>query len=183
MKKADPDNPKLTKNDQEVLKSIIEQAKIPDSEIAKKIGVSPQAVFKIRNKLERVGIIKGYQPVIDFKKIGIRVLSLIVLRITPVVWEKFSDEQMSERIREIPYIINAFRVSDSDATHILIMGFRDHEQKDRVISRIQTKFSKEIELKSVYSFSSDRIITQSQAGLLYEIMDKKEYSIMEFFKT
>ena len=51
MKKPNPELPKLTKNHQEVLKNIIQHAKIPDSEIAKKMKLSPQAVFKIRKKL------------------------------------------------------------------------------------------------------------------------------------
>lgn len=81
MEKADPDSPKLTENDKEVLRQIIEHAKIPDTKIAEDIGISPQAVFKIRNKLEDLGIIKGYTPIIDFKKIGIKVLALIIIRL------------------------------------------------------------------------------------------------------
>ena len=38
MKQADPNHPHLTKNDQEVLKSIIQYAKMPDTDIAKKNG-------------------------------------------------------------------------------------------------------------------------------------------------
>ena len=71
MKQPDPENPHLTRNDQEVLKTIIQSAKLPDTEIAKKMGLSPQAVFKIRHKLEDKGIIKGYQPILDLKKLGI----------------------------------------------------------------------------------------------------------------
>lgn len=181
MQKPDPDNPKLTKNDQEVLKSIILQAKIPDVEIAKKIGISPQAVFKIRNKLEKIGIISGYQPIIDFKKIGIRVLSMIIIKLNPMVWEDYTDDQISERIKQIPYVINAYRLPDSNATHILVMGFRDTDQRDRYLLNIQTKFSKEIDIINVYSFSVNRIITQSPIGLLYEIMNKEEFPLNEFF--
>ena len=79
MQKADPDSPKLTENDKEVLRKIIDHSRIPDSKIAEDIGISPQAVFKIRNKLEVLGIIKGYTPIIDFKKIGIQVLALLVI--------------------------------------------------------------------------------------------------------
>jgi len=79
MEKADPDSPKLTENDKEVLRQIIDHTKIPDSKIAESIGISPQAVFKIRAKLEQLGIIKGYTPIIDFKKLGIQVMALQLL--------------------------------------------------------------------------------------------------------
>ncbi|MFH1849151.1 MAG: winged helix-turn-helix transcriptional regulator [archaeon] len=181
MIRPDPDNPRLTRNDQEVLRSIILYAKIPDSAIAQKLGISPQAVFKIRNKLEKNGIISGYQPIIDFKKIGIRVMSMIIFRLTPEVWDEYSDDQISERIKQIPYVINAYRIPESSVTHIMLMGFRNTDQKDRYLLRMQTRFAREIEIVNVYSFSVDRVITQSPVGLLYEIIDKEEFTLDEFF--
>lgn len=181
MIKQNTELPKLTKNDQAVLKNIIIQAKIPDTEIAKKTGISPQGVFKIRNKLEQTGIIKGYTPIIDFKKLGINVMLFMVIKLTPEVWEKHSDEQIAERIKQIPYVINAYRIAESNVTHILMMGFRDISQMDKYLIKMQTKFAKEIEINQVYPFSVDRIITQSPAGLLYEIIDKKEFPLDEFF--
>ncbi|MCX6706964.1 MAG: hypothetical protein NT001_02380 [Candidatus Woesearchaeota archaeon] len=50
--------PKLTENDKTVLKKIIDCKRIPDSDIAKTMKLSPQAVFKIRNKLEECSIIQ-----------------------------------------------------------------------------------------------------------------------------
>jgi DNA-binding Lrp family transcriptional regulator len=181
MLKPNPDFPRLTRNDQAVLKHIILQAKIPDTEIAKKIGISPQAVFKIRNKLEQSGIIKGYQPIVDFKKLGINLLAFLIIKLTPQVWDEYSDDYISERIKQIPYVINAYRLPESELTHILLMGFRNIEQMDRYLIKIQTRFSREIELRHVYPFSIDHIITQSPVGLLYEILDKKEFPLDEFF--
>ena len=181
MKLADPENPQLTKNDQEVLKTIIECAKLPDTEIAKKMGLSPQAVFKIRHKLEDKGIIKGYQPILDLKKLGIKVMVLLIIKLTPEVWESHTDVQISQRIRQIPYVINAYRIMEAEGSHILVMGFRDLEQMDRHLAKIQTKFSREIEIKQIYPFSTEKIITESPVGLLYEILDKKEFPLNEFF--
>lgn len=181
MKQADPENPKLTRNDQEVLKSIIQHAKMPDTDIAKKMGLSPQAVFKIRHKLEQSGIIKGYQPILDLKKLGIRVMVMMVIKLTPEVWDQYSDNQISEKIRQIPYVIHAYRVLESVASHILLMGFRDLDQMDKYLAKMQTKFSREIEIKNIYPFATEKVITQSPVGLLYEILDKKEFPMNEFF--
>lgn len=176
-----PDFPKLTRNDQDVLKRLVKDAMIPDADIARSMGISPQAVFKIRQKLEKLGIIKGYTPILDLKKVGINVMVLLVIRLTPEVWEKHSDEQISERIKQIPYVINAYRIPESHASHILIMGFRDLQHMDKYLIKMQTKFAKEIEIQSVYPFSADRVITESQVGLLYEILDKTEFPLDEFF--
>lgn len=180
MEKSNVNFPKLTKNEQTVLKKIIDQAKIPDSEIAKKMGLSQQAIFKIRHKLEQIGIIKGYMPIIDFKKIGIETLVVLGIKFTQYAWEKYSEEQISERIRKIPHVILSYRIPESNISHLLVMGFKNMENKDRYLMKLQTKYSKEIEIVHVYPFSVDRIIKENNVGLLNIILDKKEL-MNEFF--
>lgn len=181
MKKPDTDGLLLTKNDQKVLKTLIEHAKISDAEIARKMGLTQQAIFKIRHKLESKGIIKSYQPVIDFKKIGINVLVLLGIRVKEAVWQLSTEAEVSDRIGKVPYVINAFRIPESDITHVLLMGFKNIDQKDRYLMKLQSKFSSEVEIKIVYPFSVDRIITMSSLGLLYEMLDKQEHPLEEYF--
>jgi len=181
MEKSYVNIPKLTKNEQKVLKKIIDQAKTPDLEIAQKIGISQQAIFKIRHKLESVGIIKGYMPIIDFKKIGVETLVVLGIKFTRYVWEKYSEEQISERIRKIPEVIISYRIPESRISHLLIMGFKDMDSKDRYLMKLQSKYAKEIEIVHVYPFSVDRIIKANHMGLLNLILDKKESLSNEFF--
>ena len=173
--------PKLTKNEQKVLKKIIDQAKTPDLEIAQKIGISQQAIFKIRHKLESVGIIKGYMPIIDFKKIGVGTLVVLGIKFTGYVWEKYSEDQISERIQKIPEVIISYRIPESRISHLLIMGFKDMDSKDRYLMKLQSKYAKEIGVVHVYPFSVDRIIKSNHIGLLNTILDEKESLSNEFF--
>ena len=172
--------PKLTKHDQDVLKFIVKQAKLPDTDIAKKMGLSPQAVFKIRHKLEQSGVIQGYQPILDLKKVGINVLAFLFIKLTPEVWAQWSEEQVIERMKKMPLVMNAYRVPGSHSSHILLLGFRDLPQLEKYLLRLQTKFANEVEIQQVYSFSTDKIITQSPLGLLHDILEKKEFSLDEF---
>ncbi len=181
MEKPDLDLPKFTRNDKTVLKKIIEQAKIPDLEIAKKMGLSQQAIFKIRHKLERVGVIKGYMPIIDFKKIGIETLVVVGIRLTSYIWEKYSEDQISERIQKIPQVITAYRIPESRITHLLVMGFKNIDHKDRYLMKLQSRYSKEVDVVHVYPFSVDRIIKSNHIGLLGTILNRKESFSDEFF--
>jgi len=181
MDKRDLKFPKLTENDKIVLKKILDTKKMPDTDIAKSMGLSPQAIFKIRSKLEECGIIQGYRPIIDFKKIGISVMMILIIRLTSKIWQNFSDQQISDRIAQTPNVIEAYRVADEQASHVLIIGFRDTNQKEQYIAQIQTKFSEEIQIKEIYTFSVDKIISQSPLGLLHEIVDKKDFSPGDLF--
>jgi Lrp/AsnC family leucine-responsive transcriptional regulator len=181
MEKPNLTLPKLTKNEQTVLKKIIEQAKIPDSEIADKMGLSQQAIFKIRHKLEEIGMIRGYMPIIDFKKVGIETLVVLGIKFTSRVWEKYSEEQIAERLRKIPRVILAYRMPESRLSHLLVLGFMNLEQKDRFLMNLQTRYAKEIEIVQVFPFSVDRIIKESNVGLLNIILNKEEFDRNEFF--
>ncbi|MBW2989277.1 Lrp/AsnC family transcriptional regulator [Candidatus Woesearchaeota archaeon] len=173
MDKQNINIPRLTKNEQKVLKKIIDQAKIPDLEIAKKMGLSQQGIFKIRHKLEEVGIIKGYMPIIDFKKIGVKSLVVLGIRLTSYIWGKYPEDQISERIQKIPQVITAYRIPESNISHLLVMGFKDIEHKDRYLMKLQSKYSGEIEVVTVYPFSVDRIIKTNPIGLLSSIINQK----------
>ena len=181
MRKKNPDLPNLTENDRKVLKKILNIKKIPDSASAKSMQLSPQAIFRIREKLEHCGIIKGYMPIIDFKKIGINVIVLMIVRLSSKMWKSFSDDQISERISKAPYVIDAYRVADENASHVLLLAFRDTRQKEKYISEIQTKFADEVMVNGIYTFSVDKIISHSPLGLLHEIIDKKEFSPKDLF--
>ncbi len=181
MEKRNPDLPRLTKNDIAVLKKILDTRRIPDSYIAKSMKLSPQAIFKIRTKLEDYGIIKDYMPIVDFKKLGINLMTLIIIRISSSMWKSFSDDQISERMSKAPYIIDAYRVSEENASHVILLAFRDTAQKEKYISEIQTKFAEEVQIIGMYTFSVDKIISHSPLGLLHEIVDKKEFSPKDLF--
>ena len=181
MEKPNINFPKLTKNEQSVLRKIIEHAKIPDMEIAEEMGLSQQAIFKIRHKLEEAGVIKGYMPIIDFKKIGIESLVVLGIRFTKQVWEEYSDDQISEKIQKIPQVIISYRIPDSRISHLIVMGFKNMDQKDIYLMKLQTKYAKEIELVHIYPFSVDRIIKTNHVGLLNVILDNKEFIKTEFF--
>jgi hypothetical protein len=56
MDKMDPNFPRLTENDRVVLKKILDSKRIPDSDIVRTMKLSPQAIFKIRSKLEDCSI-------------------------------------------------------------------------------------------------------------------------------
>jgi len=173
--------PKLTRNEEKVLKKIIEQAKIPDLEIAKKMGLSQQAIFKIRHKLENEGIIQGYMPIIDYKKIGIEALVVLGIKFTQHIWDKYSESEICEKIMKIPQVIIAYRIPESRISHLLVMGFKNIDAKDRYLMKLQSKYSKEIEIVYVYPFSVDRIIKSNHIGLLNTILNPKEPFSNEFF--
>jgi len=173
---------RLTRNDKYVLRYLIDHGKVSDSEIAKKLHVSPQAVLKIRNKLDKLGIIEGFKPRINYKKLGINVMALAAIRILPAAWQEYTRAQINKKFSENAYIIWACRLPESDATHLLLYGFRDIKQMDDHFLRVQTKLARIVEIKHMHSFSVEQIIKDSPESLFRLTLENKDFYTDSLFK-
>ncbi len=68
--------------DRKILQQLQENARTPNSEIAEKIGMAPSATYERVRKLERKGIIKGYEVRLDAEKLGAGLIAFIAVRTT-----------------------------------------------------------------------------------------------------
>jgi len=100
----------LTKNEQKVLKHIILKERVSDINIADNMKISQQAVNQIRTKLEDLGFIKGYSPIIDFEKVGINVIILMGIKLRHSVWKEKKEWEVEKSIKDIPFVYQAYRV-------------------------------------------------------------------------
>ncbi|MFH2020264.1 MAG: hypothetical protein ABIJ34_02555 [archaeon] len=182
MKKPDSNEEvKLTKNEQKVLKQIIMKEKMSDTNIAGSMKISQQAVNQIRTRLEELGVIKGYTPIIDFEKIGIKIILLIGIQLKQAVWEEKKEWEVEKSLKKIPFVFQAYRVVGHNISHALMMGFAGDYQRDKFIKKLETVYKNQLDIRWNYSISAKDIIFQDQIGLLYQIIDKKDFEFEELF--
>ena len=89
---------KLTVNQKDVLHKIIRQGRISDTKISQEMNISQQAVFKIREHLEHIGVIEGYTPLINFEKVGINVLHFMGVAVKSKLWNQFKEFEEQSKI-------------------------------------------------------------------------------------
>lgn len=85
---------RLTNNEKTVLKKLIDSGRVSDSQMSDEMKISQQAVNQIRNRLEELGVIKGYMPIIDFEKIGLRLFNFVGIQIKPELWERLTEGEL-----------------------------------------------------------------------------------------
>ena len=73
---------KLKDVDFEIIFELMENSKISDRELAKRIGVSQPTVSRKRTKLEREGLLE-YTAIPDFKKLGFQIMVFSFSKWTP----------------------------------------------------------------------------------------------------
>ncbi|RAR72920.1 Lrp/AsnC family transcriptional regulator [Flavobacterium aciduliphilum] len=83
--------------DKEILRNLMEDARIPILKIAKKIGISGAAIHQRLKKLEESGLISGSKFIINHKVLGYKTMAFI-----GVYLEKAANN--SEAVRELKKI-------------------------------------------------------------------------------
>ncbi|MFH1789385.1 MAG: Lrp/AsnC family transcriptional regulator [Candidatus Altiarchaeota archaeon] len=156
---------KLNKNETLVLKLLIENASQTNVEISKKIGVTPQAVGKIRRRLESDQVITGYSAETNFAEIGIKTFAIALFSYTADTTHQEKDEDARQSL-EKPNIITYSKIPEGDVTHIVMYGFRDLNELEEYFQKRQETRGQKSTLKRLYIFSGNGLIKNTAKKLL-----------------
>jgi Lrp/AsnC family transcriptional regulator for asnA, asnC and gidA len=91
---------KIDEIDHQILDMLIENTRIPFTDIAKKLVISAGTVHVRVKKMEDAGIIQGSSLTLDYKKLGYSFIAYVGLYLNNTSQTKF----VLERINEIPYV-------------------------------------------------------------------------------
>lgn len=92
---------KIKKNEKFVLKFLLEDPAIGNSQIAKKLGITSQAVGKIRKQLSAKGYIKRQEVILDYEKLGIRLHAIALIRILPKALKAFKQKELDRILHSL----------------------------------------------------------------------------------
>ncbi|MEZ4793627.1 MAG: winged helix-turn-helix transcriptional regulator [Gelidibacter sp.] len=91
---------KIDEVDRQILDMLIENTRIPFTDIAKKLVISAGTVHVRVKKMEEAGIIQGSSLTLDYKKLGYSFIAYVGLFLHNTSQTKF----VLERINAIPYV-------------------------------------------------------------------------------
>ncbi|MBR9706418.1 Lrp/AsnC family transcriptional regulator [Candidatus Pacearchaeota archaeon] len=163
---------KLTKNEKKTLKLLLENAKISDSAIAKKLKISSQAVGKIRKKLETT-VIESYTVNLNYSKLGINVFAIALARLTPDGLDK-GELEVEQKLLNQANIIQIHRLPNQSTTHIILYGFKDLNELDNFFHSTKKKneLHRFIENKDLFTFSNHSLIKNSPIQLFNQTIEE-----------
>lgn len=167
-----PSQRKLTKNEKAVLCSLIDDCKTPDIKIADKLKITTQAVGKIRKRLEQDKIITGYCAMLDFESVGVKVFALALLKVGCRTWKE-NPEKVISGIKDVPYIIQAFRMQRQDISLAILYGFKSMEEMESYFHQLQS-VTEDTEIKDILVFSPSSIIKMSPHDLLKRVITRPD---------
>jgi DNA-binding Lrp family transcriptional regulator len=121
---------KLDEKNLELLKELEKNCKQRLKKLSKKIGMSITTTYDRIKKLEKEGIIKGYQALIDYEKIGYNLPVLIEL-----IVEREKQFDVANKLIKFINVSAVYGVSGE--TDLLVVGkFRDRDDLTRFINTL-----------------------------------------------
>lgn len=115
----------------ELVKVLMENARIPFMEIARRLGVSEAAVRKRILKLEKEGVIKRYTVEVDPRKLGYQVDAFIGLDTKPEYYIR-----VLRKLRGMGKTVNLYS-SSGDHMILLRCWLRDSEELAEFVKKLE----------------------------------------------
>lgn len=160
----------LTKNEKIVLQLILENSRLNDTSIAEKLGITSQAVGRIRKDLEEENIIESYKTKLNSGKLGIDVFALIRLSIL----KESKKKEIEEEIINLKNTITLIKTMDGDLNYTSIMGFSSFEEMEAFVNQ-ETQLRKNIAIKEVIPYSQKNVLKNSPNDLFKSALDTNQF--------
>ena len=94
--------PELDQTNRKILAELVANARIPISELARKVGLSKTPVAQRIKQLEEMGLITGYRAILSPLKLGLTHVTYVEARLSDTRQKAL--EQFNAAVRAIPEI-------------------------------------------------------------------------------
>jgi DNA-binding Lrp family transcriptional regulator len=148
----------------EILKLLMQNARLSYSEMAVLLGKEESEVAKIVEKLEKDGVIKGYQAIINYEKLPhIPVFALIECKVMPKA--EYGFQEIADRVMALDEVESVYLMAGNYDLAVFVKGNTMQEVANFVAKRLST-------LDSILSTSTRFVLQRyKQDGV---IIDEKE---------
>ncbi len=114
--------------DLEIVRLLQENARLPQVEIARSIGLAPSAVLERLRKLEARGVITGYVALIDPRSLDQRLLAFIAVRTT----DRPGEGRVARELAAVPEVLEVHHVAGEDCLMLKVRA-RDPEHLSQIL--------------------------------------------------
>jgi Lrp/AsnC family transcriptional regulator, leucine-responsive regulatory protein len=112
-----------------LLQELQENGRLSLAELGRRVGLSPPAVADRLERLEEVGVIRGYRAEVDPRALGYQLA--VVLRIRPAPREL---KKVAELAQRTPEVVECHRITGDDC-YLMKAHVRDVDHMEEVIDR------------------------------------------------
>jgi Lrp/AsnC family transcriptional regulator, leucine-responsive regulatory protein len=114
--------------DRRILSLLQQDARLPNAEIARRVGMAPSATLERLRKLEDRGVIQGYEVRLDPRKLGLGLTAFIFVR----AQDKAGELETGERLKQHPNVLEVHHIAGEDC-YLVKVRATDTEDLGRML--------------------------------------------------
>ena len=114
--------------DRRILSLLQQDARLPNAEIARRVGMAPSATLERLRKLEERGVILGYEVRLDPRKLGLGVTAFSFIKSR----DKVGEADTAERLRQHPNVLEVHHIAGEDC-YLVKVRATDTEELGRLL--------------------------------------------------
>lgn len=96
--------------DREILSILQSQARTSNADVARAVGLVPSATLERIRKLEKMGVIRGYETLLDPRAVGAGLLAFVFVRTNECVGQACTGDELAK----IPEVLEVHHVAGED---------------------------------------------------------------------
>ncbi len=160
----------MSAHERGLLMALLANGTATNTELARELNISATATRKIRLRLEKTGIIRGYRPVLDLSALGLQVFALLEIRLLPKGWESGGGTGLQAQLVRHENVLALYRMPEGEVTHRALVGFRSLEEFDRFVHILQSQYSEYMAIHRTSTFSAKSILKEDPRWALTKIL-------------
>lgn len=137
--------------DRRILEILQRQGRIPNVQLAEKVGLSPPAVLERVRKLEERGIISGYAALVDNRRVGFGTLAFVAVSLN--LHHKDSIEKFHAFVAGSESVRECYHVAGSEDYLLKVMA-RDIDDYEQFLLRSLTRTEGIDRVKTMFVLST-----------------------------
>ncbi|MFK8030097.1 MAG: Lrp/AsnC family transcriptional regulator [Gammaproteobacteria bacterium] len=153
----------LDQTDRKILEILQNDATLPASDIADRVGLSQSPCWRRINRLEKKGIIKRRVALLDRRALGLNVVVFAHIKLS--VHGRKALPEFENAIRNFPEVLDCFTTT-GEVDYILKVVTKDIESYERFFRNSLSQLPSVLEVNSTIALSNIKTTTELPLGLV-----------------
>ena len=125
----------LDRYDRRILEVLQADGRLPNQELAERIGLSPSPCLRRVRALEEACVITGYRALVDARKLGLSLMALLHISMDKHTPERFAN--FEKKIAARPEVLECLLITGQEADYQLKVIVRDMDAyQELLLNRI-----------------------------------------------
>ena len=137
--------------DRQIVEILQEQGRIPNVQLAERVGLSPPAVLERVRKLEERDIITGYAALVDHRRVGMGAVSFVAVSLN--LHQKDSIENFHTFVGECTSVRECYHIAGTD-DYLLKVYTRDIDDYENFLLHSLTRIKGIDRVKTMFVLST-----------------------------